>query len=147
METLTRSWVLGRNCAMTPRQLCTAFVILGAASLVVSLAWTLFGAWFVLPFMLLEWLVLALAFFVYARHATDQERITLAADMVCIEVCKGDRIDRREISRQWLRLGVDDRQRGLVRLASHRDEVHVGQFVSQGVRKKFVEEFRAALAA
>ena len=145
METLSRSWVLRRNCAMTPRQSCLAFVVVGATSLAVSLAWALTGAWIVLPFMLIELLVLALAFLMYARHAADQERITLADDSVCVEVFKGDQRDRCDIPRQWLRCGMEDQQ-GLVRLVSNKKEVLIGQFVGQADRRRFYEEFRTALA-
>ncbi len=138
--------MLRRNCAMTPGQLCTTFVMLGGVSLGVSMAWALSGAWVVLPFVLLEWVVLALAFLVYARHATDHERVTLGGDCVCVEVVKGDRLDRHEIPRQWLRCSMDDGRQGLVRLASQKREVFVGQFVGQAGRTRFFEEFRHALA-
>ena len=138
--------MLRRNCAMTPGQLCTTFVMLGGVSLGVSMAWALSGAWVVLPFFLLEWVVLALAFLVYARHATDHERVTLGGDCVCVEVVKGDRCDRHEIPRQWLRCSMDDGRQGLVRLASQKREVFVGQFVGQAGRTRFFEEFRHALA-
>ena len=146
METVSRSWVLRRNCAMTPRQLCTTFVALGSVSLGVSLAWAFSGAWVVLPFVVLEWVVLALAFLVYARHATDHERVTLDGESVCVEVVRGDRCDRHEIPRQWLRCSMDDGRSGLVRLASQKREVFVGQFVGQASRTRFFEEFRYALS-
>ena len=41
METLSRSWVLRRNCSLTPRQLCVAFALVGVTALLVSLAWAL----------------------------------------------------------------------------------------------------------
>ena len=147
METLTRSWVLKRNCAMTPGQLCLTFVGLGGVSLAVSLAWALSGAWVVLPFVLLEWCVLALAFLVYARHAADHERVTLSPETVSVEVCKGDRLDCHEIPRQWLRCRIDDDQQGLIHLTSQRKELSVGQFVNQAGRQKFYQEFRAALSS
>jgi uncharacterized membrane protein len=147
VETVAKTWVLKRNCAMTPGQLCTTFAVLGGVSLAVSLAWAFSGAWVVLPFVLLEWCVLALAFVVYARHAADHERITLNPETVSIEVCKGDRLDRHEIPRQWLRCRMDDGQRSLVRLASQKKEFSVGQFVSQAGRQQFYKEFRAALAS
>lgn len=146
MQPQSRSWVLKRNCAMTPRQLCITFAMLGGVSLAVSMAWALSGAWVVLPFVLLEWLVLAAAFIVYARHAIDQERITLEPNSVSVEVFSGSRQDRFEIPREWLRLRIDEGRCGLVHLASRRQDVQVGQFVDQAVRKKFYEEFRAALA-
>ena len=146
METLSRSWVLRRNCALTPRQSCIAFLWIGATSLAVSLAWALSGAWIVLPFLLVELSVLALAFLIYARHATDRECVTLAQDSVCVEVFRGGRTDRCEIPRQWLRCGLDKEQTGLVRLVSSRKEVLIGQFVGQADRERFYNEFRSALS-
>ena len=147
METLSRSWVLRRNCSLTPRQSCVAFALVGATSLLVSLAWVLSGAWIVLPFVMLELAVLAVAFVGYARHAADCERIVLAADKVSVEVFHGTRVDRAEIPRQWLRCGIDEGERGLVRLAGSRREVRVGQFVGQADRARFVKEFKTALAS
>lgn len=146
MQPQSRSWVLKRNCAMTPHQFCATLVFLGSVSLAVSLAWALSGAWIVLPFVLLEWLVLAVAFVAYARHAVDQERVTLETNKISVEVVCGSRHDRHEIPREWLRLQMGEGRFGLVRLASRKQDVQVGQFVDEAVRKRFYEEFRAALA-
>lgn len=145
METLSRSWVLRRNCSLTPRQLCVVFTLLGAISLLVSLAWALSGVWMILPFGVLELAVLAVVFFVYARHAADRERIILAADKVSVEVFHGACVERLEIPRQWLRCVFDEGHRELVRLTGSRKEVRVGQFVGPTDRKRFVKEFKAAL--
>lgn len=145
METPSRSWVLRRNCVMTPRQLLVAFVVIGAGTLVVSSAWALSGAWLVIPFMLLEIGALALAFVVYCRHARDHERITLEPSCVCVEVVRGATSDRRVIPRDWLRCQFDDTRKGLIRLVSPKQELEVGQFVDQTGRRKFYDEFRAAL--
>jgi len=147
METLSRSWVLRRNCSLTPRQLSVAFALVGATSLLVSLAWALSGAWIVLPFVLLELAVLAVAFLAYARHAADCERIVLAEDKVSVEVFRGPRVERSELPRQWLRCGIDENQPGLVRLVASRNEVCVGHFVGQADRERFVKEFKTALAS
>lgn len=139
--------MLARNCALTPKQLLAAFVALGLLSFGVSMAWALTGAWVVVPFMLVEWAALAIAFVVYCRHATDHERVTLDSNKVCVEVVRGSTRDRHEIPRDWLRCRLPEGRSALVRLGSARTELQVGRFVSQAGRKKFVEEFQAALAA
>lgn len=146
METLSRSWVLRRNCAMSPQQLLRVFLAIGLTSLAVSTAWALTGAWVVLPFMCLELLALAVAFLVYARHATDHERITLDPVKVSVEVVRGDRSDRQEIPREWLRCRLAEGRSDLVRIFNRQKELEVGRFVNQANRKKFLEEFQAALA-
>jgi uncharacterized membrane protein len=132
---------------MTPRQLLRAFVALGALSFVISAAWALSGAWVVLPFMLIEWAALAVAFLVYARHALDHERVTLEPHKVCIEVVRGDQLDRHELPRDWLRCQLPEGRSGLVKIQSQRSEYEVGRFVDRTGRQQFVKEFRAALLA
>lgn len=146
METESRSWVLKRNCALTPRQLLGAFFLVGASTTAVSLAWAWSGAWVVIPFMLLEWVALTLAFLVYSRHATDHETVTLESDLVRVEVVRGSQHDWHELPREWLRCQIDETKKGLVRLVSQKREVAVGQFVSQIGRERFLKEFKAALS-
>ncbi len=146
MEALSKSWVLRRNCSLTPRQLCVAYGIVAVASLLISLAWALSGAWIVLPFAVIELLVLSVAFLAYARHATDHERITLLRDSVRVEVVKGTSSQATEFPRQWCRCGMDDSAYGMVRLESPKGAVQIGQFVGMADRKRFFEEFRLALA-
>lgn len=145
METESRSWVLKRNCVMTPRQLLGAFAVLGAGSIAVSTAWALSGAWLVIPFMLIELTALAVAFLVYSRHVNDGEKITLDEAKVRVDVTKGVKTETLELPRQWLRCARDEGPRGLVRLRSQQSELVVGQFASPVRREQFYREFRSAI--
>lgn len=147
VETSEKSWVLKRNCAMSPRQLGKAFIGLGLASLVISMAWALSGAWVVVPFVFLEWGALAVAFLVYARHATDHERVTLKQDKVSVQVVRGERADVYELPREWLRCQFSEGRDQKVILKNRHRELEVGRFVDICGRRRFYEEFRAALAA
>jgi uncharacterized membrane protein len=65
--------ILKRNCSMSPAGLATAFAALAALTLAIGVGFALVGAWLVLPFAGLEVLMLAAAFFVYARRAGAEE--------------------------------------------------------------------------
>ncbi len=145
METESRSWVLKRNCVMTPHQLLGAFGVLAAGSVAVSVAWALSGAWLVIPFMLIELTALAVAFLVYSRHVNDGEKITLDETKVRVDVTQGAKTETRELPRQWLRCGLEEGQCGLVRLRSQQSELLVGRFASPVGRERFYREFRSAL--
>jgi len=54
---------------MSPAGLATAFVALAAVTLAIGAGFAFVGAWLVLPFAGLEALMLAVAFFAYARRA------------------------------------------------------------------------------
>ncbi|MFM7284218.1 MAG: DUF2244 domain-containing protein [Betaproteobacteria bacterium] len=146
MEALSKSWVLRRNCALSPRQLAVAFCLIGATSMLIAVAWAATGAWIVLPFAAIELLVLAVAFLAYSRHARDQERITLAQDCVQVEVLLGESLRRVELPRAWLRCRMEESPKGMVRLDSLSGGIEIGRFVSPADRKLFFEEFRLALA-
>jgi len=61
--------ILKRNCSMSPAGLAMALGALAALTLAIGVGFAFFGAWLVLPFAGLEVLMLAAAFFVYARRA------------------------------------------------------------------------------
>ena len=54
---------------MSPAGLAMAFGALAALTLAIGVGFAIAGAWFVLPFAGLEVLMLAVAYFVYARRA------------------------------------------------------------------------------
>ena len=70
-------WVLKRNCSVTPAQLGWMYASLCAVSLGIAGMFWLHGARYILGFAWLELLAVGAAFLVYARHATDGERISL----------------------------------------------------------------------
>ena len=59
---------------MSPAGLAMAFGALAALTLAIGVGFAFFGAWLVLPFAGLEVLLLAGAFFVYARRAGKPEQ-------------------------------------------------------------------------
>ena len=71
-------WLLRRNCSMTPGQLVAFYLSLCAWSFAIAGAFWLRGATLVLPFAGLELLGVGAALLIYARHATDRERMVPA---------------------------------------------------------------------
>jgi uncharacterized membrane protein len=61
--------ILKRSCSMSPAGLATAFAVLAVLTLAIGVGFAVVGAWLVLPFAGLEALMLAVAFFLYARRA------------------------------------------------------------------------------
>ncbi|MGC8703313.1 MAG: DUF2244 domain-containing protein [Thiomonas sp.] len=84
-ENWLRNWVFRRNCSMSPQQLVVFFVSLSVVSLMVAaIAWDVGGS-LVMPFTGIELGSVAIALFVYGRHATDQERVRLSAQQLQVE--------------------------------------------------------------
>ena len=97
-------WVLKRNGSFTPAQLFGTYLALCALSLTIALAFTWNGASPVLAFAAIELLLVGAALLVYARHAADQERITLAGGALCVELHHGSQTERTQFRAAWVRL-------------------------------------------
>ena len=87
-------WHLVRNCSITPRQLGVLYVSLCAVSTVIGAGFRFQGASLVAPFAVLELLAVGIAFLIYARHATDGERVLLAQGCLEVEVEQAGRVMR-----------------------------------------------------
>jgi uncharacterized membrane protein len=96
------------NDSLGRRRRWQVFGALAAASLTLALAFVAAGAWPVLPYSLLEIVVLACAFAWCDRHAGDWERLVVAGDLVVVEQAAGRNRQRREFNRYWLRVDVEE---------------------------------------
>lgn len=139
-------WVLRRNCSLSPRQLGWWLGSLGAVSTTIAALFAFLGAWPVVPFACVEVGALGLAFVVYARHASDYERIVVAPGKLVVERVVGGSLARIECEPDWIRVEYDGLRREPIRLVAGRREVAVGCFVPDGRKEDLVRELRASLS-
>ena len=92
-------WHLVRNCSIKPRQLAGLYVSLCAISIAIGTGFWLHGATLVAPFAVLELLLVAVAFLIYARHAADGERIRLEQGRLKVEVERAGKVIRTVFQR------------------------------------------------
>lgn len=140
-----KTWLLKRNCSLTPRQAVWAYGLLAGVSLVVALSFWWLGAVMVLPFAALELTALALAFLVYSRHAADRETIQLSPSRLVVEWENGGRIARHEFPREWVRVVPGAGRGDLVSLSASGEVVQVGRYVRPDLRAQLATEIRHAL--
>jgi len=145
-----REWLMRRNCALSPRQLGLWFLAIASVSMVVAMGMVIAGAWVVMPFVCVEILGLATAFVVYARHATDFERVVLQSDGVYVD--RGSASASFATKREqcagpgaWVRVEYEGKRRELVRLVSQRRAVEIGTYVPEHLRPRLAQELRIAL--
>ena len=137
-------WLIKRNCALAPSQLCVAFVLLCVLSLSVAAFFWWMGAVLVLPFAALELLVLGVAFLVYARHATDGERILLSPHTLVVERESAGQVDRQEFARSGLQV-LPSQHSGLVELSASGRVLSLGRFLRPEQRRQLAKELRWAI--
>jgi uncharacterized membrane protein len=138
-------WFLRRNCSVTPTQLGWMYASLCAVSLGIGLFFWFQGARFVLPFAWLELMAVGVAFLVYARHATDGERISLEGARLVVELENAGKLERAEFRREWVRIEPSADEKSLIAVSAQGRTVNVGRYVRPELRPLLAREIRAAL--
>lgn len=138
-------WALKRNCSVSPAQLGWFYASLCALSLGISVLFWLQGATLILPLAWLELAAVGAAFLVYARHATDGERISLQGPCLVVELENAGRLERAEFHRDWVRVEPRMDRRSLIEVSGRGRSVQVGRFVRPELRPALAQEIRRAL--
>jgi uncharacterized membrane protein len=138
-------WLLKRNCSMTPGQVFAIYLSLCAVSLLIATAFAWLGATPVLAYAGIELLLVGAALLVYARHAADQESITLADGTLTVSHRHGPRTDRTEFRAAWVRVEPSAGDRSLVELSGDGLQARVGRYLRPEWRLSLAQELRAAL--
>jgi len=136
------SVILKRNCSISPAGLACVFAALGVAALAIGAGFALAGAWLILPFAGLEVLLLAAAFLLQARHATDYERIELDRGRLAIEVAQAARVARYELDARAVRVESDGRH---IVLRGGREPLELGRHLDDESRAAFAVELKKRL--
>ena len=136
------SLILKRNCSISPAGLACVFAALGVAALAIGTGFALAGAWLILPFAGLEVLLLAAAFLLQARHATDYERIELDRGRVAIEIAQAARVARYELDARAVRVESDGRH---VVLRGGGEPLELGRHLDDESRAAFAAELEKRL--
>jgi uncharacterized membrane protein len=143
----TLQWLLKRNCSLTPTQLFGSYAVLCAVSLAISLGFAWHGAAAVLAFAGIELVLVGVALLVYARHAADQERITLVGDALTVEHWHGSQTQTTQFRAAWVRVEPQAGEGSLVELSGDGRQSHVGRYLRPELREPLARELRAALRA
>ena len=141
-STLGFSLILKRNCSISPAGLACVFAALAIAVLGIGTGFALLGAWLILPFAGLEVLLLAGAFLLQARHATDYERIELAGDRLRIDVADGARTAQYELDARTVRIAMEG---GALLLRGPRETLELGRHLDAAARAEFATELKRRL--
>jgi uncharacterized membrane protein len=139
--------MIKRNCSASPRQLALVFASIVAVSFAFGAAFAAQGLWLVLPFVGVEMLAVAAAFFCYGRRAADYERIEIGGGEIAVEQVEANRRSVRRMPAGWAR--VEQRRgrggRVTVWLASGAERIEVGRHLLDARRAQLAAELGMAL--
>ena len=138
-------WFLRRNCSVSPAQLGGLYLSLCVVSLGIGAMFWAQGAVLVMPFVWLELVAVGVAFWIFARHASDGERISLEGSRLVVELESGGRLQRAEFNRDWVRVEPKNGGRSLIQLSAQGRSVEVGRYVLPELRSALAREIRMAL--
>ncbi len=105
------------------------------------------GAKMIMPFAWAELAVVGICFLVYARHATDGEKLVLQGGQLVVEQSHAGKISRAEFKRSLVRVEpyIDDRS--LIELSGQGRRVQIGRHIRPELRPHLARELRMALRA
>ena len=136
-------WSLTRNCSLSPRATANAYGLLCGVSLVIALGFFALGYGIVLVFCGVELLAVGAAMLVWGRHVGEGEVVTLHANTLRVDRCRGAARERLELPRAWTRVIEEDAH---VLLACGVRRVEVGAQVCWQRRRSFAQELRLAMS-
>jgi uncharacterized membrane protein len=102
--------------------------------------------WYVFVFAALEMASTALAFIIYARHATDHEHIALTNGCLLIGRVLAGRVEQTRLDPYWTQVALPRCARDLINLEARGVRVEVGRFVTEEKRRKVAQELRQELS-
>ena len=138
-------WVFKKNCSFTPKQVGLFYLAQSGLSFIVAGFFLSQGVWLVLPFTVLELVILGIALLIYARHATDYECITLNNDEFVLETSSAGVVKKHVFNPVWIRLDRLLSPRKLIALVYQGQKVEIGQFMHVSLRSDFLQELRQEL--
>lgn len=139
-------WVFKRNCSLTPRQLLSWYGSLCFVTLSIATGFLIAGYWIVLPFAGIELSLVALAFFIYGRHAGDFEMVEVDSIRLRVTLCHGSKTEHIDLVTQWTKLEYRGRFREPLVLKSEGKQVSLGRFIAEKDKPDFQRDLKLALA-
>ena len=142
-------WHMKRNCSFTPKQVGLFYLSMVCfSSLIASYFWW-HGAWMILPFTFTELFVLGVALLIYARHASDYEKIKLTGTEFTVELFLGNRRTVKHWNAPWVRVKDPElnleAKKQLVVLEMGQEAIQIGQFIVADQRAGLAKEIRSAI--
>lgn len=141
----SHEWLFKRNCSMAPRQLGIFYLSLTCVSLAISAYFVAHGAWFVMVFAMIEMSAVGTAFLVYARHATDRERIILDGSWLTVEFIECERSKEYRLDARSTKVRVPATRRELIWLDAPSAKIEIGRYLTDFRRREFARELLFAM--
>ena len=125
------------NSALTASNKQKIVMLLTIIPLIVGLGFAILGAWLILPFVGLEIIALAYAFYYINRHEDDFESITIEGDSLVVQRRLSGKLSQQIINPYWAKVIQHELPNGELHLylQSHGKEIEVGRYLTRNQRE------------
>jgi len=140
--------VLRPNPPLPPIACFCLVAVVAAINVIIALIFVLRGAWPVTPFMGVDALVLAWAFFSSSKAARTREELQLTRSELSVDYYPARGEPRHvELNPYWVQVHLDESiwGRSAITLASHGNRFRIGSFLSPDDRVSFAKALIKAL--
>ena len=132
------------NSALSAVNKQKVVILLTLIPCVIGFAFYLLGAWLVLPFVGIEIVALAYAFYYVNRHETDYESISIDGDSLVVERCVADKVTQQVVNPYWVKVVQEELSNGELHLylKSHGEEIEVGRYLTRKQRELLARQLK-----
>jgi uncharacterized membrane protein len=120
---------LSPKCSSTPKVLMTVLGLIAGVSICVSLVFWVIGAPLILPFALIESLLLVAAFLYHAKAMCDFDEITLNDRYLVVRQERQGQTKEHQFTRGLFRVSMTDEPLPLVRVTESDKRVELGEWL------------------
>ena len=132
------------NSALTADNKIKVVVLLAMIPIIIGIGFSLLGAWLVLPFVGLEILALAFAFYYINHHEADYESISIEGDSLVVERCTAKQVSQVIINPYWVKVLQRQLPNGELDLylQSHGKVIEVGRYLTSEQRELLARQLK-----
>ena len=132
------------NSALTADNKVKVVVLLAIIPLLIGVGFSLIGAWLVMPFVGLEILALAIAFYYLNNHEADYESISIDGDSLVVERSTAQQVSQDVINPYWVKILQHKLPNGELHLylQSHGKEIEVGRYLTREQRELLAKQLK-----
>lgn len=132
------------NSALTADNKIKVVILLAIIPLLIGVGFSLVGAWLVMPFVGLEILALAIAFYYINNHEADYESISIDGDSLVVERSTSQQVSQDVINPYWVKILQHKLPNGELHLylQSHGKEIEVGRYLTSEQRELLAKQLK-----
>lgn len=150
MTPVCRTFEVRPNRSLSREGMLVFFGAVAVLSLLVAVRFILLGAWLVLPFTLLELVVLGFSLYLFERHSRYSETLQISPDSILFVARRGVKILQEcRFQTHWVNVVLQLDQHswypGKLLLQSHGRCIEIGACLTDDDRKALAETIKASL--